>query len=217
MTLLSILIKKLLHGSRKLRRFYFIYWNRLKFIIWGIQFGKNMKVFNKHYLNLGVGAKIIIGDDFTFSSGAAFNPLCRNIRGMIFANEGSTITIGNNTGMSSTCLCANKRIVIGNWVKIGGDCIIMDTDAHNLDWQVRCSGAKDVKNRSLDSLTAKSAPFVIENRVLIGARCIVMKGGTIGARSVIGADSVVVKSIPPDCIAAGNPCKVIRNICKMEA
>lgn len=53
-------------------------------------------------------------------------------------------------------------------------------------------------------------PIVIEDDVLIGARSIVLKGVTIGARSVIGAGSVVVKDIPADCIAAGNPCKVIK-------
>lgn len=34
----------------------------------------------------------------------------------------------------------------------------------------------------------------------------------IGARSIIGAGSVVTKSIPADCVAAGNPCRVIKNL-----
>ncbi len=42
------------------------------------------------------------------------------------------------------------------------------------------------------------------------------KGVAIGARSVIGAGSVVTKSIPADCVAAGNPCKVIKNLIKPE-
>ena len=53
---------------------------------------------------------------------------------------------------------------------------------------------------------------MIEDDVLIGTRCIILKGVTIGARSVIGSGSVVTKSIPPDCIAAGNPCKVVKSI-----
>lgn len=51
---------------------------------------------------------------------------------------------------------------------------------------------------------------MIEDDVLIGTRCIIFKGVTIGARSVIGSGSVVTKSMPSDCIAAGNPCKVIK-------
>ena len=58
----------------------------------------------------------------------------------------------------------------------------------------------------------KSAPVVIEDDVWVGAHCIILKGVTIGARSIIGAGSVVTKSIPADCVAAGNPCKVIKNL-----
>jgi acetyltransferase-like isoleucine patch superfamily enzyme len=42
----------------------------------------------------------------------------------------------------------------------------------------------------------------------------VLKGVTIGQNTIIGANSLVVKSIPSNCVAAGNPCKVIREILK---
>lgn len=58
----------------------------------------------------------------------------------------------------------------------------------------------------------KKAGITIGNDVLIGTRCIILKGVTIGDRTIIGSGSVVTKSIPSDCVAAGNPCKVIRNI-----
>ena len=95
-------------------------------------------------------------------------------------------------------------------MKIGGDCILMDTDAHNLDHRVRGSGEM-IGKFGKDSLTAASAPIVIEDDVLIGTRCIILKGVTIGARSIIDAGSVVTKSIPADCIAGGNPAKVIKS------
>lgn len=47
---------------------------------------------------------------------------------------------------------------------------------------------------------------------VVGAQSIIMKGVTIGARTIIGAGSIVTKSIPADCIAAGNPCKIIRKL-----
>ena len=50
----------------------------------------------------------------------------------------------------------------------------------------------------------------IEDNVFVGSRSIILKGVTIGKDSVIGAGSVVVRSIPPGVIAAGNPAKVIR-------
>ena len=54
--------------------------------------------------------------------------------------------------------------------------------------------------------------YILWNRVtfrIIGTRCILLKGVTIGARRIIGSGSVVTKSIPVDCIAVGNLCKVI--------
>ena len=138
---------------------------------------------------------------------------CRNIKGCMYTvYPHSIITIGNDTGMSSACLWANTSITIGNYVKIGGDCIIMDTDAHSLDYMVRRLREKNADGFGMDGLSAATAPIVIEDDVLIGTRCIILKGVTIGARSIIGSGSVVVKSIPADCIAAGNPCKIIRYI-----
>lgn len=148
-----------------------------------------------------------------YTSGESFNPLCRNIKGCMYTvYPHSIITIGNDTGMSSACLWANTSITIGNYVKIGGDCIIMDTDAHSLDYMVRRLREKNADGFGMDGLSAATAPIVIEDDVLIGTRCIILKGVTIGARSIIGSGSVVVKSIPADCIAAGNPCKIIRYI-----
>lgn len=122
----------------------------------------------------------------------------------------SVILIGDHVGMSSPCLWAKERISIGNFVNIGGDCILMDSDAHNLDWRIRDSLKMMTSKVSLDNHTAKCAPIVIEDHVLIGARSIILKGVTIGHGAVIGAGSVVVKNIPANCIAAGNPCKVIK-------
>jgi acetyltransferase-like isoleucine patch superfamily enzyme len=82
----------------------------------------------------------------------------------------------------------------------------MDTDAHQIDYLARRRGRGDKTS------IIKSAPISIEEDVWIGANCIILKGVTIGARSIIGAGSVVTKSIPSDCIAAGNPCIIIRQI-----
>lgn len=123
----------------------------------------------------------------------------------------SVIEIGDDTGLSSLCIRAKERITIGNRVNIGGDCILIDSDAHNLDYRIRGSSER-IGKISKDVLTAKTAPIVIEDDVLIGTRCVILKGVTIGARSIIGSGSMVTKSIPSDCIAAGNTCKVIKSI-----
>jgi maltose O-acetyltransferase len=48
--------------------------------------------------------------------------------------------------------------------------------------------------------------------VWIGGSVVVLPGVTIGARSSIGAGSVVTKSIPPDTLAYGNPCRPVRSL-----
>ena len=57
-----------------------------------------------------------------------------------------------------------------------------------------------------------SFPVTIGDNVWIGSGTIIMPGVTIGSNSVIGAGSIVTKDIPADCIAVGNPCKVLREI-----
>ncbi len=55
-----------------------------------------------------------------------------------------------------------------------------------------------------------AAPIIIGDNVWIGANAVILPSVNIGAGSIIGAGSVVTKDIPPNVIAAGNPCKVIR-------
>lgn len=190
---------------------FYIYWNRIYFYLLGIEFGQNLHVQNKIYV-LGRG-KISIGDDFRFTSGDSINPICRNIRGAInTVCSKSIISIGDRVGISSACLWAKEQITIGNDVNIGGDCIIMDNDAHPHDFMKRRTEYERQVGWQgyLDEIS--SAPVVIEDDVWIGARCIILKGVHIGARSIIAAGSVVTKDIPADVIAGGNPCKVIRKI-----
>ena len=164
-------------------------------------FGKNLQIPGKVSWLIR-GARITIGDNFYLSSGNGVNPIASNLQADVYVEPGATLTIGNNVGMSSTRLWIHESARIGNNVKIGGCVLITDTDAHPMDYMARRSSNEGTK----------SAPVVIEDDVWIGAHCIILKGVTIGARSIIGAGSVVTKSIPADCVAAGNPCRVIKNL-----
>jgi len=140
-TFQRLFFSKLFHLPRKVRQKCCIKWNAMKFRLVGIKLGKDSKIYNKVYLDINSESKVTIGDHFEISSGAAFNPLCRNLRACICAERPETvISIGHHVGMSSPCIWAKERITIGNYVNIGGDCILMDSDAHNLDWRVRDSG-----------------------------------------------------------------------------
>lgn len=203
------LIYYLLNLSSNVKSIFYKRWNRLFFWLLGVQYGKNLNVYNRVYLQ-GDG-KVIIGDDFIFLSGDSCNPICRNIRGTIYTMDSEAcIKIGNRVGISSACLWAKERITIGNDVNIGGDCLIIDNDAHPINFmQRRMSYITKVGQKSFYN-TIVTAPVVIEDDVWIGARCQILKGVHIGARSIIAAGSIVTKDVPPDVIAGGNPCRVIR-------
>ena len=63
-----------------------------------------------------------------------------------------------------------------------------------------------------ERLGTEPIPVVIGDNVFIGMRCIIMKGVTIGNNAVIGAGSIVTKDIPANSVAAGVPCKIIRQV-----
>lgn len=165
------------------------------------KYGNNVKIIGRVNI-IGLG-KISIGNNFMMTNGSHINPISANIQGSFFTDsQDAKISIGDNVGMSSTRIWIHDSLTIGNNVKIGGGVLIIDTDCHPIDYQVRRTSNEGTK----------SAPIVIEDDVWIGAQSIILKGVTIGARTIIGAGSVVTKSIPSDCIAGGNPCKVIKHL-----
>ena len=106
----------------------------------------------------------------------------------------------------------NYRVNIGNNVNIGGDCLIIDSDAHPHDFIKRRREYAYTVDQETFFKEIPSAPITIDNDCWIGARCIILKGVHIGARSIIAAGSIVTKDIPSDCIAAGNPAKILKKI-----
>ncbi len=100
-------------------------------------------------------------------------------------------------------LCPGVRISSASQISIGDNCMIAScvyiTDS---DWH-------DVYNRIA---FGKTAPIDIANNVWIGDSAIVCKGVSIGENSIVGAGSVVVNAIPSNCIAAGNPAQVVKQL-----
>ena len=150
------------------------------------------------------GGKFSIGENFAMNNGIKGNPIGCYERCTFFVDRDSEIIIGDNVGISQAALISHCSIQIGNNVKIGGGTSVYTTDFHSLDPIIRAS-SEDQKHR-------KSAPVTIEHDAFIGARCIILKGVTIGENSIVGAGSVVTKSIPANEIWAGNPAKFIRKI-----
>ena len=113
--------------------------------------------------------------------------------------------------MSDVAISVRNSISIGNHVTIGGDVLLIDSNAHCLRWEDRRLERKYYQKLEKQG-KIKHVPIIIEDDVFIGTRSIITKGVTIGARSIVAAGSVVIKSIPSDEIWGGNPAKFIKKI-----
>ena len=167
----------------------------------GISYGKNILTYNVlPTLNVSKRSKCIFEDGVVFQN---FSNTSWTSKNYIYVHEGAILTIGRNTGLNGSFINCKESITIGENVKIGGTCKIYDNNFHSTDYVKR-------RDPNEDKQDVASSPIVIGNDAFIGMGCIIGKGVTIGERSIIAAGSVVVKSIPADCIAGGNPCKVIK-------
>ena len=125
---------------------------------------------------------------------------------------GKNIHMGDDVIINMNCTFVdNNRIDIGSKVMIASDVKIY-TATHStsfLDY-AGDSEATDFQKNFGRTLYAK--PIRIEDGAWIGGGSVILPGVTIGARSVVGAGSVVTRDIPADCVAVGNPCRVIKMV-----
>lgn len=117
-----------------------------------------------------------------------------------YCDYGSNIRVGKNFYANADCIFLDvATITIGDNVFFGPR-IGLYTPYHPIDAGVR--------NAQLEG----ALPITIGSNVWFGGDVTVCPGVTVGSNVVIGAGSVVVKDIPSDSVAVGNPCKVIRSI-----
>ena len=116
------------------------------------------------------------------------------------------ITIGDNVQINDFVhIGAIESITIGNNVLMASKIYITDHNHGSYD-----KNSSDHPMSIPISRVSKSKPVIIEDNTWIGESVCVFPGVVIGKGSVIGALSVVTKSIPPYCIAVGSPAKVVK-------
>lgn len=133
------------------------------------------------------------------------------IWGRLFSQNGGKITIGDYSQIGDrTMIGAVESITIGKYAIISVDVNISDSNNHPVNPMfrkyMRIGG--DVGSHLWKH--SAHAPIVIGENCWIGRNVSIMKGVTIGDNCIIAANSVVTKSIPANCIAAGNPAKVVK-------
>ena len=183
--------------------------NRIYYCIIGRRFNgaKGLKVYG-HPVMITGAKHIKVGENVTICRMARIDAVTH------YPNTGQVFTpdleIGDNAVIQVSCHigCINK-VRIGKYTTIAARTLVTDhthgtVEANDLELPPR--------HRDLYS----KGPVIIGDYVMIGEGCAIMPGVTIGDHAVIGANSVVTKDIPPFCVAAGNPAKVIRNMLEQK-
>lgn len=125
---------------------------------------------------------------------------CCSVYPPFFCDYGKNICVGDFFAANVRCLILDvAKVTIGNHVMLGPGVSLL-TAGHPENYILRNAGYGYGK------------PITIEDNVWIGANVTVNPGVRIGANTIIGSGSVVTHDIPSNVIAAGNPCKIIRNI-----
>ncbi|GJH41910.1 sugar O-acetyltransferase [Pasteurella canis] len=123
-----------------------------------------------------------------------------HINSPFYCDYGQFIEIGKNFFANYNC-----TILDTGGVRIGDDVLFapnvsLYTVGHPIDPELRKAEWE------------QALPIVIGNNVWIGGNVVILGGVTIGDNSVIGAGSIVTQDIPANCVAVGNPCRVLRTI-----
>ncbi|WP_339921728.1 acyltransferase [uncultured Flavobacterium sp.] len=142
-----------------------------------------------------------IGSETAFISSTKYNPAGLFKPCNIYVAKEGVLNIGLGCGLSGVTIVCWNKIDIGDYVGLGANVSLWDTDFHGIK-----------NSERVNSSLVSTGAIKIGNYAWIGGNSIILKGVTIGDRSVVGAGSVVTKNIPQDEIWAGNPAKFIRKI-----
>jgi acetyltransferase-like isoleucine patch superfamily enzyme len=203
LSLVREIVVVLFRPLRKLYRMVLVRIVRKYLYLHGVEIGENLRATSFPTCRCHPQGKIRIGDNCTI-----LNKLTENLAGIVhptvlYAGRNGLLQIGNNVGISGAVLYCTTEIVIEDNVNIGANSKIYDTDFHPISAMER--------RKPHSEQIGKASVRVCED-VWVGADVTILKGVKIGARSIVGAGSLVTKDVPPDSIVAGRPARVIKHI-----
>lgn len=165
------------------------YVNELNQYYKDVQFGINCAIANPAYVKMGLN--VIMAHHSSITAVTGYN-------GIYYK---PSITIGNGTQIGPyNAIAAIGKIAIGEYV-LFAPYVHVNDHSH---------GFEDISKPIMHQPVFSKGPIIIEDGCWLGFGSHILSGVTIGKNSVIGANSLVTKSIPPFCVAAGNPARVIK-------
>jgi acetyltransferase-like isoleucine patch superfamily enzyme len=171
----------------------------------GVECGPGLVAYGLPFVARAPGSHIALGARVALCSSTSGNPLGVNHRVVLrTVTPAGEIRIGADSGLSGASICAARRVCIGAQCLVGANVAITDYDFHPV--------APAQRRFVTDASAIGCAEVIIEDNVWIGMNVLILKGVRIGANSVIGAGSVVSRSVPPNCVAAGAPATVVRRM-----
>lgn len=157
--------------------------------------GKNTLICTPFFSNNA--SEVYLGENCKIQPGGWID----SIREYAGVKYNGRIEIGDRAYLGHrVALAACQKMVIGNDVVFADNVYISDL-LHSFD---------DINLPIFKTNLVSSGPVVIEDQVWLGQRVCVLPNVRIGRHSVVGANSVVTKDIPPCCVAAGVPAKIIK-------
>ncbi|MEP7071464.1 MAG: acyltransferase [Verrucomicrobiota bacterium] len=129
--------------------------------------------------------------------------------------QNARVTIGDFTLLNGALIMAEECIEIGSHCLISWNVGIADSDFHPLAPAQRLIDARALAPYLPDRPPRprlRTAPVVVSDNVWIGMNAVLLKGVTVGENSVVAAGAVVTKSVAPNCVVAGNPAVVVKEL-----
>jgi acetyltransferase-like isoleucine patch superfamily enzyme len=176
-----------------------------------------------HYLSMNVEKTTINLNDYFLAQGLSSQFINWNFNKSAFSAkdncrlqgtvslDSSSLNIGSNVFINTgTQISSINSVVIGDYVLISYDCLILDNNSHHVNYKFRRAEIDNGfpnSTKQTDVEKPHSSPVFIGNDIWIGARCIILKGVSLKDRVIVAAGTTVTKDAKTEMIVYGWPNK----------